>query len=74
MLCGDLNGKEIQKRGDIRVTDSLCCTVESNQRCKVTPIKILKNRISILVAFLLLLPFFAILIFWVFTCISKCVI
>ena len=50
MLCGDLNGKEIQKRGDIRVTDSLCCTVESNQRCKVTPIKILKNRISILVA------------------------
>ena len=35
MLCGDLNGKEIQKkRGDIRpgihITDSLCCTVEMN--------------------------------------------
>ena len=32
MLCGDLNGKEIQKRGDIciRIADSLCCTVETN--------------------------------------------
>ena len=32
MLCGDLNGKEIQKRGDmcIRVADSVCCTVEDN--------------------------------------------
>ena len=30
-LC-DLNGKEIQKRGDtcIRTDDSLCCTVETN--------------------------------------------
>ena len=29
MLCGDLNGKEIQKRGDIciLIADSLCCTV-----------------------------------------------
>ena len=30
--CGDLNGKEIQKRGDIciRIADSLCYTVETN--------------------------------------------
>ena len=28
ILCGDLNGKEIQKRGDI--ANSLCCTVETN--------------------------------------------
>ena len=32
MLCGDLNGKEIQGGGDICicVADSLCCTVETN--------------------------------------------
>ena len=32
VLCGDLNGKEIQKRGDIciRIADSLCCTAETN--------------------------------------------
>ena len=32
MLSGDLNGKEIQKRGDIciRTADLLCCTVETN--------------------------------------------
>ena len=32
MLCGDLNGKEIQKRGDICIhtADSLCCTAETN--------------------------------------------
>ena len=30
MHCGDLNGKEIQKRGDICVTDSFCCTAETN--------------------------------------------
>ena len=32
MLCGDINGKEIQKRGDIciHVADSLCCTAETN--------------------------------------------
>ena len=32
MLCGDLNGKEIQKQGDIytHITDSLCYTVETN--------------------------------------------
>ena len=31
--CGDPNGKEIQKRGDIcmyTLADSLCCTVETN--------------------------------------------
>ena len=32
MFYGDLNGKEIQKRGDtyIHITDSLCCTAETN--------------------------------------------
>ena len=32
VLCGDLNGKEIQKRGDTRIciADSLCCAVEIN--------------------------------------------
>ena len=30
MLYGDLNGKEIQKRGDICIVDSLCCTIETN--------------------------------------------
>ena len=31
MLCGDLNEKEIQGRGDtcIHVADSLCCTTET---------------------------------------------
>ena len=37
MLCGDLNGKEIQGRRDIcvYVTDLLCCT-EQAQHCKAT--------------------------------------
>ena len=32
LLCGDLNGKEIQKRGDICIciSDSLGCIVETN--------------------------------------------
>ena len=32
MLCGDLNGKEIQKRGGvcIRMVDSFCCTAKGN--------------------------------------------
>lgn len=30
MLCGDLNGKEIQKRGHTHTTDSLCCTAVTN--------------------------------------------
>ena len=40
MLCSDLNGKEIQKRGDISIciADSLCCTVETTvkKHCKAT--------------------------------------
>ena len=33
MLCGDLNGKEIPKKGDIciPIADSLCCTAETNK-------------------------------------------
>ena len=32
VLCGDLTGKEIQKRGDICIciADSLFCTIETN--------------------------------------------
>ena len=32
VLCGDLNGKEIQKRGNIciRIVHSLCCTANTN--------------------------------------------
>ena len=32
VFCGDLNGKEIQKGGDICtcITDPLCCTIETN--------------------------------------------
>ena len=32
VLCDDLNGREIQNRGDIRMwkADSFCCTVETN--------------------------------------------
>ena len=32
VLCGDLNGKEIQKSGDmcIYTTDSLCCTADTD--------------------------------------------
>ena len=32
-------GRKFKTRGDIRVTDSLFCTVESNQHRKATPIK-----------------------------------
>ena len=33
LLCGDLNKKEIQKRGDIciPIANSLCCTAEINR-------------------------------------------
>ena len=36
MLCGDLNGKEIFKRGDTCISraDSLCCTAEANNIVK----------------------------------------
>ena len=39
MHCGDLNGKEVQKRGDICIcmTDSFCYTVETNAEAE-TPI------------------------------------
>ena len=32
LLCGDLNGKQIQKSGDIciHIADTLCCPVETN--------------------------------------------
>ena len=32
MLCGDVNGKEIQKRRDthISMSDSLCCTAKTD--------------------------------------------
>ena len=32
MLCGDLNGKKVQKGEDvsIRMADSFCCMVETN--------------------------------------------
>ena len=43
-LCGDLDGKEIQKSGNIRrhTTDSLCCTAETDTalQSKYTPIEI----------------------------------
>ena len=35
VLCVDLNGKEIQKRADMRLADSLCYTVET-QHWKAT--------------------------------------
>ena len=36
VLFGDLNGKEIQKRGDMCIctVDSLCCTVETDNTVK----------------------------------------
>ena len=44
MLCGDLNGKETQKKGDIciRIADSLCNTAETHTTLEsnYTPIKI----------------------------------
>ena len=38
MLCGDLNGKEVQKRGNvcIQIADSLCCQWKLTQQCKAT--------------------------------------
>ena len=51
MLCDALNGREIQKRGDIciRLADSLCWTVETNTALSSNdiPIKInFKNKIK----------------------------
>ena len=46
MLCGDLDGKEIQKRGEIYIyiADSLCCMAETNMTLysNYDPIKLLK--------------------------------
>ena len=41
VLCGDLNGREIQKRGGICIADLLCCTVETNTtlQSNYTPIR-----------------------------------
>ena len=48
MLCGDLSGKETQKRGDICIciADSLCNTTETNTTLLsiYTPIKIKTNK------------------------------
>ena len=48
VLCGDLDWKEIQGRGDIpiHVADSLCYTVETNTVLKgnYTPIKIIEKQ------------------------------
>ena len=47
ILCNGLYGKESEKRLDIciRITDSLCCTAESNTILSInsTPIKILNK-------------------------------
>ena len=47
MLCGDLNGKEIQKRGDmfLNMADSLCNTVETNTTLSSNYIPIKKMKI-----------------------------
>ena len=48
VLCGDLNGKEIQKSGDLclHAAGSLCCTTETNTTLEgnYTPIKINKKK------------------------------
>ena len=48
VLCSDLNGKEIQKRGDIRRrrADSLCCAedTETTLSSSYTPIRINLKR------------------------------
>ena len=48
MLCGELNGKEIQKRWVIRIcmADSFCCAVETDRTLlsNYTPIKINLKR------------------------------
>ena len=46
VLCGDLNSKETQKRGDIciHIAEALCCTVETNTtlQSNCTPINAFK--------------------------------
>ena len=45
MLCGDINGEEIQKRGNIcmSITDALCYTVDTNTtlQSNYMPIKVI---------------------------------
>ena len=45
MLCGDLSGKEIQKRWDIciYIVDSPRCIVETKQYCKATILQFSKE-------------------------------
>ena len=47
MLCGDLNGQEFLKRGDIltSISDSLYCTAGNNTlESNFTPVKLKKKR------------------------------
>ena len=49
MLCDDLNGREIPKRGVIGIctADPLCCTVDTNIVKQYIPIKLIKkNKVS----------------------------
>ena len=48
MFCGDLNVKEIHKRGDayIHIADSLCCTAETNIVKKLQSNKKIKKNIG----------------------------
>ena len=38
-LCGDLNGKEIWRRGAIHTAETLCCTAETNTTLKATTLQ-----------------------------------
>ena len=53
MLCGDLNEKEIQKRWNIhiRITDSFCCSVETNTHCKATILQLKKKLFKVYLNF-----------------------
>ena len=52
MHCGDLNGKEVQKRGDIYIyiyiSDSLCYTTETNTAFIVKQLHANKNSNSLM--------------------------
>ena len=49
MLCGDLNGKEIQKGEDVCIyrAGSLCCAAETNKHRKATILKTNKQTCKI---------------------------
>ena len=53
MLCGDLNEKEIQKRWNIhiRITDSFCCSVETNTHRKATILQLKKKLFKVYLNF-----------------------